>query len=450
MTVSTVISQPDVYVGNGVTVDFPTTFKVLQEDHIAVSLLVDGQTAETPQELNVDYSVTLGVETATVTMFTAPGINDLLSLTPSVPATQETDYTNNDPFDAETTESALDKLTLLTQQNTSLNSLALVFPSTDTGDKVLPIVSERADKLLGFDLAGEPVAVISGRAQVETPQTIILQAGQQDYLLNYQVNSRDDLWIQARGLDFYTNEYTVVQTVAPNDTVRFLIDLTEYDGYEAEIRYIGDALLTGQVADGAINSPDKFSNNPVDLNARQRGPVSNKTNVIEYDQLGNPAYQPRYIVGESKMINFLTPPSGWITEDGRELSRTTFAELFAAIGTTFGAGDGSTTFNIPNSQNRAAYGIGQGDTAEGGVPGSTRALGDLFGKEQHTQTESELVPHAHASGTSTLSSSDPGATDYRRANNSGPDGETVGGGQPFTIQGPGIAKHFIIYTGVET
>ena len=40
-------------------------------------------------------------------------------------------------------------------------------------------------------------------------------------------------------------------------------------------------------------------------------------------------------------------PSGWLKCDGSAISRTTYAKLFAAIGTTYGTGDGSTTFNLP-------------------------------------------------------------------------------------------------------
>lgn len=47
-----------------------------------------------------------------------------------------------------------------------------------------------------------------------------------------------------------------------------------------------------------------------------------------------------------------TAPSGWLACDGQAVSRTTYAALFAAIGTTWGAGDGSTTFNVPNLQDR--------------------------------------------------------------------------------------------------
>jgi microcystin-dependent protein len=49
-------------------------------------------------------------------------------------------------------------------------------------------------------------------------------------------------------------------------------------------------------------------------------------------------------------------PSGWLLCAGAAVSRTTYAALFALIGTTFGSGDGSTTFNLPNYTNRMPYG----------------------------------------------------------------------------------------------
>ncbi len=51
-------------------------------------------------------------------------------------------------------------------------------------------------------------------------------------------------------------------------------------------------------------------------------------------------------------------PSGWLICDGRAISRTTYADLFAAISTAYGAGDGSTTFNIPDLRGRTAVGLG--------------------------------------------------------------------------------------------
>lgn len=56
------------------------------------------------------------------------------------------------------------------------------------------------------------------------------------------------------------------------------------------------------------------------------------------------------------------PPSGWLLADGSEVSRTTYARLFAAIGTTYGAGNGATTFNLPDLRGEFIRGL---DNARG-------------------------------------------------------------------------------------
>lgn len=60
-----------------------------------------------------------------------------------------------------------------------------------------------------------------------------------------------------------------------------------------------------------------------------------------------------------------TPPAGWLVADGRLLSRTTYSALFAVIGTYWGAGDGSTTFALPNLCGRAGVGPGTVTDANG-------------------------------------------------------------------------------------
>ena len=57
-----------------------------------------------------------------------------------------------------------------------------------------------------------------------------------------------------------------------------------------------------------------------------------------------------------------TAPTGWLLCAGSAVSRSTYAALFAVIGTTFGVGDGSTTFNLPNYTNRMPYGTTVGTT----------------------------------------------------------------------------------------
>lgn len=62
--------------------------------------------------------------------------------------------------------------------------------------------------------------------------------------------------------------------------------------------------------------------------------------------------------GTSQVNRSPTIPMGWLAEDGGAVSRTQYPALFAAIGTTYGAGDGSTTFNLPDSRGYVDAGIG--------------------------------------------------------------------------------------------
>jgi microcystin-dependent protein len=62
--------------------------------------------------------------------------------------------------------------------------------------------------------------------------------------------------------------------------------------------------------------------------------------------------------GSMTMWSTGTAPTGWLLCDGAAVSRTTYADLFAVISTTYGTGNGSTTFNVPNLENRVPIGAG--------------------------------------------------------------------------------------------
>jgi microcystin-dependent protein len=93
-----------------------------------------------------------------------------------------------------------------------------------------------------------------------------------------------------------------------------------------------------------------------------------------------------------------TPPSGWLECNGQAISRTTFARLFTRIGTTFGPGNGATTFNVPNLMNHFIRGLG----------GAGRTLGSLqfnaLGSHNHSFFGSAATitggSHSHIDSTS--------------------------------------------------
>jgi microcystin-dependent protein len=123
-------------------------------------------------------------------------------------------------------------------------------------------------------------------------------------------------------------------------------------------------------------------------------------------------------------------PSGWVLCQGQALSRVTYAALFAIIGTTYGAGNGSTTFNIPDLRGRFVAGKDDmGGVAanrltgtSGGVAGAT--LGASGGAETHALTIAEMPAHTHTvlaafvTGNAQTGSGDAEATNQTRTTSS--------------------------------
>jgi microcystin-dependent protein len=86
----------------------------------------------------------------------------------------------------------------------------------------------------------------------------------------------------------------------------------------------------------------------------------------------------------------ISAPSGYLGCDGSNVSRTTYATLFAAIGTAWGVGDGSTTFGVPDLRRKVAVGSGGTGTAR-----LANSVGSTGGEESHVQTEAEMAAHSH-------------------------------------------------------
>lgn len=94
------------------------------------------------------------------------------------------------------------------------------------------------------------------------------------------------------------------------------------------------------------------------------------------------------ITGEIKMWSSSTIPSGWQLCDGTALNRTTYSALYSVIGTTYGAGDGSTTFNVPNLKGRVPAGYDSAQT-------EFNTMGKTGGEKTHLLTSAEMPAHNH-------------------------------------------------------
>lgn len=109
------------------------------------------------------------------------------------------------------------------------------------------------------------------------------------------------------------------------------------------------------------------------------------------------------MAGVIQMFGGENPPPGWLICDGSAVSRSTYPELFDAIGINWGVGDGSTTFNLPDLRGRTVIGAGSGTGL------TTRTLGDMsIGAETHNHGghDGDVILSSGQSGNQSLSYTD--------------------------------------------
>lgn len=163
------------------------------------------------------------------------------------------------------------------------------------------------------------------------------------------------------------------------------------------------------------------------------------------------------LIGEIKAYAGSTAPDGWLICDGSAISRTTYAELFDVIGTTYGSGNGTTTFNIPDLAGKMPLGKSSG-----------HALGSSAGAETVTLTTSEMPSHTHVqnkhrhrafkfttgaiqTGSSAVRVWDEGnaqGDSVAYTNYETPTNQKTGGGGAHNNMPPFLTINFLIYAGV--
>jgi microcystin-dependent protein len=135
-----------------------------------------------------------------------------------------------------------------------------------------------------------------------------------------------------------------------------------------------------------------------------------------------------------------TAPAAWLLCDGSAKSRTTYASLFAAIGTSYGVGDGSTTFNVPDLRGRVPAGKdNMGGTGLGLLTSITMTpdgstLGATGGAQTETLSLSQLPTGITSANAGTIALS---VTTTPKVVNGPNQGSAAGGGTQVTASDPG-------------
>ena len=170
------------------------------------------------------------------------------------------------------------------------------------------------------------------------------------------------------------------------DTIEHVYTAAEADADSAH----RSAATSVHGLDGAVvgtTMVQTLTNKTIDggSNTLQNLPQASVTNLVT--DLAGKAPVSRAPVGAVAGWLTAAPPTGWLLCDGQAVSRTTYAALFALLGTTYGVGDGSTTFNLPDFRGRTMLGVS-----------ASHALGSTGGAETATLAAANLPAHAHDMG----------------------------------------------------
>lgn len=135
-----------------------------------------------------------------------------------------------------------------------------------------------------------------------------------------------------------------------------------------------------------------------------------------------------------------TPPPGFLRCDGSLVSRTTYAKLFSVIGTRFGAGDGSTTFALPDLRGRAIFGLGDSPLNAIGNKGGTFNHTHNVPTHSHSMSHTHGMSHTHTVNPPKVSTSDNGSHEHS-IGNTGSAGNHI---HTLRLDGT-VGAHFHVY-----
>jgi microcystin-dependent protein len=319
-----------------------------------------------------------------------------------LPLTQETDLTNQDGFYPEVIEGALDYLTMLVQQVDSGDDATYMEEVAGVWDADGKKISDLAAPVSANDAVRKADLDAAVIANGNVPAPILSEVG---YTL------------QATGVG--TFDWQAGAGIADGSVTN--AKLADMATSTIKARYGG----TGVPLDASLS--DVFNN----MAGSSKGMIYWCTGA-GWQNLTVGTLGQVLTVGASNSLNWETPaattatpsgavmafamnspPTGWLKCNGAAVSRATYSALFTAIGTTFGVGDGSTTFNLPDLR---------GEWVRGWDDGRSVDTGRVFGSAQ-----SEMIgPHNHGATSVSSSSSSTSGTFSGTTSSDGAHTHTVG------------------------
>lgn len=351
--------------------------------------------------------------------------------------------------------------TLASGLATGATSLAVTsttgFPSVTGGTYFYAVLKRKSDghqeivKVTKTD-TGSPFTIVRAQDGTTDPGTSYIAADIVEIRLNSQALT--DLYNEA------AFDYTDISGATPKDPLVDADSLPIYDSAAAGLKQvlwsvIKSGMWTGL---GALITAGTGKGTPIDADTLPLcdSAAANATKKLSWSDMKatlktyfDTQYPPSGVI---TAYAGTSAPSGWLLCYGQDVNRTTYAALFTALSTTYGAGDGVTTFTLPDLRGRVAAGddnmggstAGRITNAGCGIVGTT--LGATGGSETHTLTEAQMPAHTHSSAsTATTGVSFTGSADKACLYTSGTTGSTGGSTAHNNVQ-PTIMLNYIIKT----
>ena len=385
MTISTNENTLNSYVADGVEDTFEIKFKWYDETDVVVS--VDGSVVGAGYSIVVDNeaepdNTNDGIVVSYVVFDTPPANTEVVLLTQSLALTQETDYQASGRFPSESHENALDKATIISREiDARLLALrgeydALIAGIVDdltTGGSTVPLSAQQGVALK---------ALIDAVEAVNATQTSDIDAAE----ARLDVNEADIDALEA----------LVASNILSLDTMQKVADFVTLARADLDELILNGGVGLGTVTSVGVSGSDGIevdSGSPITgadtivlgLNKIATLAFLNVQDGAKDDQTGaeiKAAYEAEadtnaltdaLLAKLNAAVNSPTgsvhavaydasssTPSGYLYCGGAAVSRTTYADLFALLGTTHGTGDGSTTFNLPDYRGRFLRGLDDG------------------------------------------------------------------------------------------